>query len=286
MKIAVITKYEQQFLPVPLAVAQLVLRLSQEYDVYLTPQTPASVIASMQWSDEVAVERTMELRLLAEKVDAVVVIGGDGTMLGAAREVVASCNKPLIGVNQGRVGFITDIALDEQAYYNVHSILQGEHIEEKRILLQTQGHVGLNDVNILRAGAKMLELDVSIDNRFAYKVRADGLLISTPTGSTAYNLSSGGSIVSPHAKVFTVTPLMPQSLTNRPLIIDDREELKVHIAVNDAVLYVDGLEMAHLSQGTTLDIGKHTTSARFWHPKHQYNYLETLRTKLGWHNKP
>lgn len=284
MKIAVVTKYDQQHNPVHAKIKALVVQLAQHHELFFAPQTPASLFEALGLDTESAAQRTSSVRLLAQKVDVVVSIGGDGTMLGAAREV-APYNVPLIGVNQGRLGFITDVALDDHTFYKIQSMLKGHRIEEERSLLYVQGQTALNDIVIQRAGSKMLELELSIDNRFAYRCRADGLLISTPTGSTAYNLSAGGSIVAPCAKVFTLTPLMPQSLANRPLIIDENSIMEVKIVANDAVVLADGVNIMRLSPGVSLNIAKNKSSSRFWHPEQEYNYLETLRTKLGWHRQ-
>ena len=285
MKIAVVTKYDQQHSPVHAQVKKLVLELAEHHELYFAPQTPAALFEALGMDAESAAERTAEVRLLAPKVDVVISIGGDGTMLGAAREV-APFKIPLIGVNQGRLGFITDIALDDRAFYKIESMLKGHRIEEERSLLYVQGQTALNDIAIQRASSKMLELELSIDNRFAYRCRADGLLISTPTGSTAYNLAAGGSIVAPCAKVFTLTPIMPQSLANRPLIIDDASVMEIKVVGSaDATVLADGLNIMRLSPGVSLTISKNKQSSRFWHPEQDYNYLETLRSKLGWHRQ-
>lgn len=284
MKIAVVTKYDQKYSPVQSQVKNLVRELAKSHDLYFAPQTPTYLFEALGMDAQSAASRTGDVRLLAKKVDVVVSIGGDGTMLGAAREV-APFNILLIGVNQGRLGFITDIALDDRASYKIESMLKGHRIEEERSLLYVQGQTALNDIAIQRAGSKMLELELSIDNRFAYRCRADGLLISTPTGSTAYNLAAGGSIVAPSAKVFTLTPIMPQSLANRPLIVDDKSVMEIKVVANEAVVLADGLNIMRLSPGVSLTISKNKEPSRFWHPEKEYNYLETLRSKLGWHRQ-
>lgn len=283
MKIAVVTKYDQQHQPLHAQVKALVMQLAKNHELFFAPQTPVALFEALGWDAEKAASRTSPVRLLGPKVDVLVSIGGDGTMLGAAREV-APFDIPLIGVNQGHLGFITDISLDDHASQKIESMLKGGRIEEERSLLFVQGQTALNDIAIQRAGSKMLELELSIDNRFAYRCRADGLLISTPTGSTAYNLSSGGSIVAPCAKVFTLTPILPQRLSNRPLIVEDSSVMEIKIVANDAVVVADGLEIMRLSPGVSLTIAKNKHSAKFWHPEKDYNYLETLRTKLGWHS--
>lgn len=284
MKIAVVTKYDQQHAPLNAQVKNLVMQLAQKHELFFAPQTQVALFEALGLDAGKAAHQTAPVRLLASKVDVVVCIGGDGTMLGAARDVVSQ-KVPLIGVNQGRVGFITDISLDDDAYTKIEKMLDGQRIEEERSLLYVQGQTALNDIAIQRAGSKMLELELSIDNRFAYRCRADGLLISTPTGSTAYNLSAGGSIVAPGAKVFTLTPIMPQSLANRPLIVDENSVMEIKVVANDAVVLADGIDIMRLSPGVLLNIAKNKHSSRFWHPEHDYNYLETLRTKLGWHRQ-
>lgn len=284
MKIAVVTKFDHQYQPLNNQVKSLVLQMAEQHELYFSPQTPLALFDALGWDAQKAAQRTMALKLLATKVDAVVSIGGDGTMLGAAREV-APYNVPLIGINQGRVGFITDISLDGQAFSKVQNILQGHRTEEIRSLLHIQGKLALNDIAIQRAGSKMLVLELSINSKFAYRCRADGLLISTPTGSTAYNLSAGGSIVAPQAKVFTLTPIMPQSLANRPLIIDDEAIVEVRIQSNEAVVLADGLDIMRCSPGVSLTVSKNKDGARFWHHLEDFDYLQTLRQKLGWHRE-
>ena len=282
MRLAILTKYDQQMQPLHAKVRALVLQLAAYHDVFFGPQTPSSMYEALGWNSDDAATRTASLRTLAPTMDAVVSIGGDGTMLGAAREVVPF-HVPLIGVNQGRLGFITDIPLDEHTFERIQAILSGARVVEQRSLLRLQGCLALNDIVIQRESSKMLELEVSIDHRFAYRCRADGLLISTPTGSTAYNLSAGGSIVAPSAQVFVVTPVMPQSLSNRPLIVGDSATMQVKILAHPALVLADGLEVLHAQPGVILDIQKNPECAVFWHSATQYDYLETLRTKLGWH---
>lgn len=282
MRLAILTKYDQQQQPLHARVRHLVLQLAAHHELFFGPNTPQAVYDALSWDHQHATLRTAALSTLAPSVDAVISIGGDGTMLGAAREVVPF-HVPLIGVNQGRLGFITDIPLDDRTFERIQAILNGARVEERRSLLHIQGQLALNDIVIQRGSSKMLELEVSIDHRFAYRCRADGLLISTPTGSTAYNLAAGGSIVAPSAHVFVVTPVMPQSLSNRPLIVGDNSMIHVKIVAHPAVVLADGLEVLQVQPGIGLDIRQHADTAIFWHSTQDYDYLETLRTKLGWH---
>ena len=282
MRLAILTKYDQQQQPLHARVRHLVLQLAAHHELFFGPNTPQAVYDALSWDHQQASLHTAALSTLAPCVDAVVSIGGDGTMLGAAREVVPF-HVPLIGVNQGRLGFITDIPLDDHTFERVQAILDGARVEERRSLLHIQGQLALNDIVIQRGSSKMLELEVSIDHRFAYRCRADGLLISTPTGSTAYNLAAGGSIVAPSARVFIVTPVMPQSLSNRPLIIGDNSMIHVKIVAHPAIVLADGLEVLQVQPGIGMEIRQHVDPAIFWHSTQDYDYLETLRAKLGWH---
>ncbi len=274
MKIAIITKYDQP--QISENVVRLLSQLSQMHQIVLLPELAAH---HFEFPHDVAPYSQFK----GAGVQAAVSIGGDGTMLGVVRNVVND-DIPVIGINQGRLGFITDIPLDDQTIYTVNSILSGERIEEKRFLLHYNDALALNDMVIQRANSKMLEFDVFVNQKFAYRCRADGFLISTPTGSTAYNLATGGSIVAPEAQIMTLTPLLSQTLSNRPLIVCNDSAVQMKIVANPATLLSDGLHVQDLVPGDSVTIQKYQKDAIFWHPKYTYNYLETLRTKLGWHH--
>ncbi len=227
-------------------------------------------------------------------VDVAVVIGGDGTMLGIARKL-APYEIPLIGVNQGRLGFITDIPRD-QMMPAVASILQGQHIAEKRSLLQAivvrEGEqifsgVAFNDIVLSRgAGSGMIELKVDVDDHFMYNQRSDGLIVSTPTGSTAYALSAGGPILHPSLRGIALVPIAPHALSNRPIVLPESSIIKIEIvAGRDASVNFDMQSFANLNHKDQIIINRSTHQITFLHPEN-WNYYHTLREKLHWNEYP
>lgn len=224
--------------------------------------------------------------------DLFIVIGGDGTLLGAARDLVRF-NKPLLGVNRGRLGFLTDI-MPEQLEQDLTAVFAGHYLQEERFLLQAmierdaavidQG-VALNDV-VLHSGPsiRMLEFDLLIDQQFVYRQRSDGLIVSTPTGSTAYALSAGGPIMQPGLEAIALVPMFPHSLSSRPLLVSDNA--KIRIDTNPSLeqtpsVSCDAQVHLELQPGDRLLIEKHHHKLHLLHPAH-HNYYETCRTKLGW----
>jgi NAD+ kinase len=227
---------------------------------------------------------------LGAACDIAVVLGGDGTMLGIARQL-ARHDTPLVGINQGRLGFITDIALGEFEA-KLAAILAGEHDEEQRAMLEggveRDGKtifesVALNDVIVSRgATAGMVELRIEIDGEFVAQLRADGLIVGSPTGSTAYALSAGGPILHPAIAGWALVPIAPHDLSNRPIVVPDRGEVQVEIvAGRDASVNFDMQSLTSLAHGDRIRVRRSADRVRFLHPR-GWSYFATLRGKLHW----
>lgn len=227
---------------------------------------------------------------MGKLVDVAIVLGGDGTMLSIAR-MLAPYRVPLIGVNQGRLGFMTDIPLHEM-FDSIDAMLQGDFVPEDRILLQTSvmreeaevaNALALNDVVFNRgAVGSMIEFEVFIDNQFVYSQRSDGLIVSTPTGSTAYALASGGPILQPTLQAITLVPICPQSLSNRPIAVNDSCEVEFMLTRGlDARVHFDGQSHCDLMEMDRVLIRRYRNPLRILHPI-GYNYYDMLRHKLHW----
>jgi NAD+ kinase len=230
---------------------------------------------------------------LAAQVDLAVAAGGDGTLLGVARELVRH-DVPLIGINLGRLGFLTDIPAEGCADL-LGPVLDGEYLEEPRLILMAQVmrdgnvlHAGLamNEVVIARgAVAAMIEFSVSVDDDFVYSLRADGLILATPTGSTAYALSAGGPILHPRLAAITLCPIAPQSLSNRPVTIPADVQVDVTLVRGDARANFDVQSNWELSPGDSVRVRAFERPLRLLHPR-SYSYYATLRGKLHWNDRP
>ena len=227
---------------------------------------------------------------IGAKADLAVVQGGDGSMLNAARHL-ATHRVPLVGVNQGRLGFMTDIAsakmLDSMA-----EILAGRHAIEERTMLAaevrrddvvTLATLALNDA-VVNKGAvgRLIEFLVHIDGEFVYDLRADGLIVATPTGSTAYALSSDGPILQPSVPGFALVPICPHTLSNRPIMVSDRTVIDITLKrAIDARLHFDGQMQCDLQEGDRVVIRRAEHTIMFVHPP-GYSYYAMLREKLHW----
>jgi NAD+ kinase len=280
-KVALVGKYDN------LAIAGSVKHLAgflsaQGYEIVLASQT-AEIL-------EEAGYRHASLTELASLVDVVVVLGGDGTMLSIAR-VLAPYPVPLIGVNQGRLGFLTDIVMDDMEA-ELSRMLAGEYDAEERILLTASLERGdgsrsegsaFNDVVVSKAGTgRLIEFEVIIDNEFVYTQRSDGLVVATPTGSTAYALSAGGPILYPTLEAIALVPICPHTLSARPIVVSSqsRVDIVIHHA-DDARVHFDGQNYFDLQQGDKVSICRVPYNVTLLHPKH-YSYYDTLRQKLHW----
>jgi NAD+ kinase len=231
---------------------------------------------------------------LGRSADLVIVVGGDGTMLSIAR-LLAPFDVPIIGINQGRLGFLTDIALSEMETV-LPQMLDGDYTEEARSLLTAEivraGAVlgrapALNDVVLSRGeSGGMLDCDVRIDGEFVYAMRADGLIVATPTGSTAYALSAQGPILHPQVPAFTLVPVAPHALTNRPIAISDSSQVVITLLRGpEAGLHCDGQAHFHLHERDAIHVRRSPHRVRLLHPK-SYDYYSMLRQKLHWSERP
>jgi NAD+ kinase len=231
---------------------------------------------------------------IGEHADLAVVLGGDGSMLTAARQLAAS-GVPLVGVNQGRLGFMTDLAHDSMLD-GVADLLDGKFQSEQRILLDASVHRGgdvpfgtqaLNDVVVNKGDlGRMIEFAVSVDGEFIYNQRSDGLIVATPTGSTAYALSANGPILHPAVPGIALVPLCPHALSNRPITVSDASRIEIAIhAPHRARVHADGQEKFELEAGDRVCISRSARSIRFLHPL-GYSYFAMLREKLHWSETP
>jgi NAD+ kinase len=237
---------------------------------------------------------TAEAAALAAHADVAIVVGGDGTMLAIARQL-APLDLPLIGVNQGRLGFLTDIPLARMDAA-LAPMLDGHYVEERRTLLAAEisrlngGRecaLALNDVVLNRGGGgTMIECAVEIDGRFAYAMRADGIIVATPTGSTAYALSAGGPILDPQVPAFALVPVAPHALTHRPIAVADSATIAVTVQRGrDAAVHCDGQSHFALAEGETVTVRRAAHAARFLHPE-GHDHFAMLREKLHWSETP
>ena len=231
---------------------------------------------------------------LGKQVKLVIVVGGDGTMLWIARQI-AAFDVPLIGINQGRLGFLTDIALSDMETA-LAAMLAGGYVEETRALLEaTLTRVGgaaeqayaLNEVAVNRGSlGVMIDCAVAIDGRFVYAMRADGLIVATPTGSTAYALSAQGPIVDPTVAAILLVPVAPHALTNRPLVVRDSVAVEVSLLRGrDASLHCDGQANFPLSEGDRVIIRRAKHRVKLLHPE-DHDHFAMLRRKLHWGETP
>jgi len=228
---------------------------------------------------------------LGQRCDLGVVVGGDGTMLGIAREL-ARFDMPLVGINQGRLGFITDVPIG-QYKEALASMIAGDYEEEQRAMLEgdvwRDGQrifegLSMNDVVVSRgATAGMVELSVDVDGDFVANIRADGLIVASPTGSTAYSLSAGGPIMHPAIAGWILVPIASHTLSNRPIVLPDRGE--VHIGVvggKDVSANFDMQSVTSLLHGDQVRVRRSAFKVRFLHPR-GWSYYATLRRKLRWY---
>ncbi len=227
---------------------------------------------------------------IGARADLAVVLGGDGSMLTAARNLAAR-RVPLVGINQGRLGFLTDIAGREMTE-TMSQILAGRYALEERTMLAAEVRRGdavafstlaLNDV-VVNKGAvgRLIEFHVHIDGEFVYDLRSDGLIVATPTGSTAYSLSSNGPILEPRVPAFALVPISPHTLSNRPVAVSDRSVIEITLRRSiDARVHFDGQPQFDLHDGDRVTIRRAAESTILVHPP-GYSYYGMLRQKLHW----
>ncbi len=229
---------------------------------------------------------------VGETIDLAVVVGGDGTMLHVARGL-ASYALPMIGINLGRLGFLTDLSADRM-HEGMDELLRGEFTVEERIMLQVQisngrdnlnESVALNDVTLSKGNTgRMIEFDTRVNSEPLGRTRGDGVIISTPTGSTAYALSAGGPILHPLLPAIVFAPICPHTLGHRPMVLDDSSIIELEIldlAGADGNVFIDGLKQLAVSGNEIIRISRAETVTRMVRIN-SHNHFTTLRSKLGW----
>ncbi|HVO66600.1 MAG TPA: NAD(+)/NADH kinase [Syntrophales bacterium] len=246
-------------------------------------------------ANKIGVDKGLDRRELASRVDLLIVLGGDGTILRTVR-FVSEYDIPIVGINLGEFGYLTEVNLNEM-YSALDLIVKGEYQTDKRMMLDVTIKMGvetirqqsiLNDVVITRGNlSRILNLETTINGDYLTTFRADGIIISTPTGSTAYNLSAGGPIVFPEQNSFVINPICPFTLTNRPIIIPDGAEIKVILWTKGqgATLTLDGQVSYTMKSGDSIFIKKSIYVTNLVSSPHR-DYMEILRTKLGWGGSP
>ncbi|MBX2824035.1 MAG: NAD(+) kinase [Gammaproteobacteria bacterium] len=235
---------------------------------------------------------TVDIATLGSSVDVAVVIGGDGTLLSAARGLV-DYQVPLIGINRGRLGFLVDVPPDGD-FNDLTQILNGEAISEERFLLEAKvmrdGEImassyAFNDVVVrVKDLLQIMDFDILIDDRLVTHQRADGVIIATPSGSTAYSLSNGGPIVGPSIDAVVLQPICPHTLTSRPLMVDASSSIRVHLwdaDVTNVQVICDGQVYSNATLGDMIEIKCKQQRITLLHPP-SYDYHQILREKLNW----
>jgi NAD+ kinase len=223
-------------------------------------------------------------------IDLAIVLGGDGTMLGVARKLLKH-QVPLLGINRGRIGFLTDISSDDMLTI-VSKVLEGEYILEQRLMLQTfvlresaqlNAGLALNDVVISKGeSARLIDLEVTIDGQFVHRQRSDGLIVATPTGTTAYALSAGGPILHPTVEAITLVPICPHTLTNRPITIHSNSEVSVALVGEEKThIHLDGQSTVALESGDRIVVKRAEEMLPLLHPV-GHCHFDMLRKKLNW----
>jgi len=237
----------------------------------------------------------LDRRQLASQVDLLVVMGGDGTILRTVR-FVSEYNIPIVGINLGEFGYLTEVNLNEM-FSALELICRGDYQTEKRMMLDITINLGeetvrqqsiLNDVVITRGNlSRILDLETAVNDRYLTTFRADGIIISTPTGSTAYSLSAGGPIVFPEQDSFIINPICPHTLTNRPIIIPDNVVIRVILWTKEqgATLTLDGQVSYTMKSGDSMIVKKSKYVTNLVSSPHR-DYMEILRTKLKWGGSP
>jgi NAD+ kinase len=286
--IALIGKYQSQEIADALSELANFLR-DQGCRVVVEESTAAAIGATRR--DGLAI---MNYESIGAEADLAVVLGGDGTMLNTARHLAAS-GVPLVGVNQGRLGFMTDIAR-ETMREGMTAILRGEYSRERRMLLEAtverSGEIifkteALNDVVVNKGDlGRMIELEVKVDGELIHVLRADGLIVSTPTGSTAYALSANGPILHPAVAGIAIVPLCPHALSNRPITVSDCSQIEIGLLPpHDARIHFDGQTRFDARAGDVVSVARSAQGVTLLHPP-GYSYFAMLREKLQWSSTP
>ncbi|KXJ46572.1 MAG: NAD(+) kinase [Cycloclasticus sp.] len=244
----------------------------------------------------VPAEQVMSMESLAQQCDLIMSIGGDGTLLSAARAIV-NTNVPLIGINLGRLGFLVDIS-PEEMNVQIKQILEGHYHEEERIILNTQiirndevihEQSAFNEVALHRLKSPgLIDIETYVDHNFVNSQRSDGLIIATPTGSTAYALSGGGPLMHPSLDAIVLVPINPHTLSNRPIVVDGNSEISIRFSQRDkhkAQLTCDNVVLPSIFEDDLINIKRHDNKIRLLHPT-DHDFFNILRVKLGWSKAP
>ena len=261
-----------------------VFLVGQGRDVFYEKKTAEIV----DWS----VKNVLPISGFADHIDLGIIVGGDGSMLSASRKM-ASLGIPLLGINRGRLGFLTDISPDE-IEARVLSVLQGEYKQTRRFMLETQvtrngeligNGTAVNDIAMHPGmSARMMTFELYVDNEFVYSQRSDGLIVATPTGSTAYALSAGGPLLVPELDAIVVVPLNPHTLSSRPIALQGSAQIEVRVSTRNElqpVLTCDGQNDIATKPGDIITIKRHANDILLIHPKDN-NFYSVCRSKLGW----
>ena len=231
---------------------------------------------------------TAPLANIGSKVDLAIVMGGDGTMLSVARSLIDN-DIPLVGINRGRFGFLTDLRAEDMLGA-VDRVLSNRYQIESRMLLNAsvirggktiQQGLAFNDV-VIKGGLRLIEITVEINGSFVHKQRADGLILSTPTGTTAYALSAGGPILHPSLEAIAIVPVSPHTLSNRPIAVNSSSLIQITmIQTDDGQLSYDGQFQMLLERGDRVLVQRAEKQVKLLHPS-EYCYFDMLRNKLNW----
>lgn len=280
MTIALAGKYDSDIGDSVLRLARFLVH--RGYQVIIARQTAEKL--------DIPGYRLENLSDIGKLADVAIVLGGDGTILSITR-VLAPFGVPIIGVNQGRLGFLTDISMEEMET-ELADMLNGRYQSENRILLEARlirnqesifEGCAFNDVVVSKAGTgRLIEFEVSIDEEFVYSQRSDGLVVATPTGSTAYALSAGGPILHPTLDAIALVPICPHTLSARPIAVNGDSHVEIRIVfADDCRAHFDGQKHADLMVGDRLQIYRAVKPATLLHPL-DHSYYTTLRQKLHW----
>jgi len=232
---------------------------------------------------------------IGQQADLVVSVGGDGTLLSAARQLV-DYQLPLVGINLGRLGFLADVTM-QQLDKHLAGIFSGDYSVEKRFLLQghihmqgqpTQSYIALNDIIVhSHQSISMIEFEVFSNHQLINRQRADGLIVATPTGSTAYALSGGGPIMHPTVDSLALVPICPHTLSNRPIVLPANQQIEIKLSQREmaGLISFDGRSQAVIKYGDSIAIERYAREITLLHPA-DYDYFHILRAKLKWSNQP
>lgn len=264
-----------------------VLKISEQIEEILSSLEVKILIPADSKIKHPRKRKTNSRNFITNNADLIIAIGGDGTLLSASRQFGYK-GVPVLGINLGKIGFLTDVA-PEDLTESLIEILNGNYFEDERLFLEAfindskHSDIALNEVVIHSEPiAQLIEYELLIDNDFVYRQRADGLLISSPTGSTAYSLSGNGPIVHPDVRAITLLPMFPHSLDTRPLIIDDSKEIEIRICKKGrAGISFDGHNTIKLKKGDSIKLKKARSKLKLIHP-FDHNFYSACRTKLGW----